>query len=79
MTNLDWLLSDEERSKGVLSDLDYFIEKHNIKDWWCEHKCPVNDLCEPDGDFPDIRACLYEYGRDKIKIITDWFNAEHND
>ena len=79
MTNLDWLLSDEGRSKGALSDLDYFIEKHNIKDWWCEHKCPVNDLCEPDEDFPDIRTCCYEYGRDKIKMITDWFNAEHID
>ena len=79
MTNLDWLLSDEERSKGALSDLNLFIEQYNINDWWCECKCPVNDLCEPDEDFPDIRACLYEYGRDKIKMITDWFNAEHND
>ena len=40
MTNLDWLLSDEERSKGALSDLGYFIGKYKINDWWCEHKCP---------------------------------------
>ena len=76
MTNLDWLLSDEERSKGALSDLGYFIGKYKINDWWCEHKCPINDLCESDEDFP---ACLYEYGQDQIKVITDWFNAEHID
>ena len=79
MTNLDWLLSDEERSKRALSDLDHFIEQYNINDWWCEHKCPVNDLCEPDEEFPGIRTCCYEYGRDKIKAITDWFNSEHID
>lgn len=79
MTNLDWLLSDEERSKRVLSDLEYFIEEHNIKDWWCEHKCPVNDLCEPDEYFPNIRKCVFEYGPSKIEMISDWFKTEHID
>lgn len=79
MTNLDWLLSDAERSRGALSDFKYFMEEHSIKDWWCKHKCPVNDLCEADVEFPGIRTCCYEYGRDNIDMITDWFKAEHID
>ena len=51
MTDLDWLLSDEERSKGALSDLDHFIEQYNINDWWCEHKCPSTIYVKPIWNF----------------------------
>jgi hypothetical protein len=80
MTNLDWLLKDEERSRDAFLNLRKFVDENDIESWWCENKCPVNDLCvvheDEDGEY---RKCCYEYGPDILDVLTDWCKAEHTE
>lgn len=78
MTNLDWLLKNEERIRKAFSDLRKFVDENDIESWWCKNKCPVNDLCDFYEDEENGKCC-YEYGTDIVTMLTDWCKTEHTE